>query len=622
MNLFSELRRRNVFRVALFYLVAAWLVVQVAETVLPLFEVPDAVLRGLVMLLALGFLPALAFSWIYELTPEGMKRETDVRVSPETRRRTAIRLDLATLVVALLSIGLIVMDRMVPGRAEAPLSDAQSHLVTQLEEATFDGNGETASIAVLPFVNMSPQAENEYFADGISEEILNLLSGAPQLQVVGRTSSFRFKNHEEDLRSIGQQLGVAYIVEGSVRRDGERVRITAQLVQASDGVRLWGASWDRELTNVFAVQDEIGREVTAALRQRLTTDVATPDPRPTTAPEPYTLYLRGRALLAERGADNMHQAVELLEQSIALDPEYAPAHAALAQSLSLLPLYDRSDPDARPGWIERAIDEAERAIELDPELAQAWSALGSAQAFHRWDWPAAIRAFDRALELAPTDAEILNLAGDFHRITRNVGRALALEGQALRLDPLRAFNHSDLAHAHHLAGDCEAALDWARSGHALDPGMPYAHLELVLCNGALGDLDAMREAVEQARAELQPQLFRFLMLDFWLALADGRSEDARRFLVAISQASPEEGYSPGRIGFGWLLLGESERALKWLEIAYATRDWSLVVSEPIDLDLIDADPVARAVLKHSELSELQQFRSIANPVRSSSQPGA
>lgn len=608
MNLIRELNRRNVTRVALLYLLAAWLLIQVAETVLPLFAVPDGVLRGVVILLVLGFVPALVFAWVFELTEDGLKLERDVEVRPEVKRRTAIRLDIATLTVAALTIGLMIYDRMVPEASPPAGAGVTEPAAEPVPPEAADVTEEVVTIAVLPFVNMSPDPDNAFFSEGISEEILNLLSRVPGLQVVGRTSSFRFKGSDDDLPSIGRQLGASHLLEGSVRRAEDRVRITAQLVQASDGLRLWSDSWDRELDNVFEVQDEIGREVTSALRTQLAADVDDPSPLAKTDPEGYALFLRARALLANRGADNMHQAVDLLEASLRIDPDYAPAHAVLAQTLALLPLYDFSNPNARLGWIDRAERSARSALDLDPQLAMAWSALGTAQAHHRWDWGNAEVSFERAIELAPSDAEILNLAGDFKRIIRDHEGAIRLESEALRLDPLRAFNHSDVAAAYQLAGDCTRALEFANSGIVLDPAQPYGHLVRVLCHGNFGDLDAMRSAIEEAREHVDADTFKFLMLEFWLALADNDTEWARAQLVDLGDMPEGPGRSPARIGFGWLLLGESELALEWLETAYRDRDWSLVISAPINLEQIQLDPVTRALLRHPELEALYRTR--------------
>jgi TolB-like protein/Tfp pilus assembly protein PilF len=603
MNLISELNRRNVTRVALLYLIAAWLLIQVAETVLPLFDVPNGVLRGLVLLLVLGFVPTLVFAWVFELTPDGVKLERDVSISPQARRAASNKLDIATLIVASLTISLMIFDRLTP----EPRIEAPEHADTSpwAEDATSE---EAVRVAVLPFLNMSPDPGDEFFADGISEEILNLLARVPGLQVIGRTSSFQFKDRQEDLTSIGEKLGATHLLEGSVRRSADRVRITAQLVGSADGVRLWGQSWDREIDDVFAVQDEIGREVTTALQAQLAADLPLPEPLATTVPQAYAPFLQARALLARRGADNMHQAVSLLRKAIDIDPEYAPAHAVLAQTFALLPHYDFGSAEDRARWIDQAVTAAETAIELDADVALAWSALGTARAHHQWLWAEAHAAFDRSLELAPSDAEILNLAGDFYRILRDPARAVALEGAAVRLDPLRAFNHSDLAHAYHVAGDCQQALEYARSGNALDALMPWAHLELVLCNIELGRMDQATEALSQAKAALSAATLDFLMLDFWLAHGQGREAEARRFLQNLSSEPDEQGHSPARIGYAWLLLGEPEKALEWLERAYRDRDWSLVISEPIDFDRIAADPVVREVLRHPELAVLGALR--------------
>lgn len=270
MNVVSELKRRNVIRMAGLYLVGAWLVTQVAGTVLPMFGAPDWIARSVVLLLAIGFLPAMVFAWVFELTPDGLKRDADVpddaSIAPQTGRRID-RAIIAVLAVALLYFG---VDKFVlaPRREAAMLASASQPApatvaVPAKPPATASNE---LSIAVLPFVNMSTDAENEFFSDGLSEEILNSLARIDSMQVVGRTSSFQFKGKNQDLREIGKALGVATVLEGSVRREGERARITAQLVRTSDGIHLWSQTYDRTLDDSLAVQLDIAEKVAGVLQ--------------------------------------------------------------------------------------------------------------------------------------------------------------------------------------------------------------------------------------------------------------------------------------------------------------------------------------------------------------------
>jgi adenylate cyclase len=267
MKLLDELRRRNVIRMAGLYLVGAWLLVQVAGTVLPWFNVPASTLRALVLLLALGFVPALALAWVFELTPEGLKRDADIDPAQSIAPQTARRMDRIIIAVLCLALVFFGFDRFVlaPKRqAEAVAAESRSNKAAA-STAVAQAKPARRSIAVLPFVNMSTDPENEFFSDGLSEEILNSLARIDGMQVVGRTSSFQFKGKNEDLRSVGEKLGVQSVLEGSVRRDGDHARITAQLIRASDGIHLWSQTYDRTVQDTLAVQLDIAEQVAAAL---------------------------------------------------------------------------------------------------------------------------------------------------------------------------------------------------------------------------------------------------------------------------------------------------------------------------------------------------------------------
>ena len=257
MGFFTELKRRNVLRFAGLYLVGAWLTVQVASTVLPMFGAPDWLPRTIVILLAIGFLPALILSWIFELTPEGLKRDEDVRPEESIAPQTARRMDRMIIVVLVLALGYFAFDKFVlaPRRGGTPAESSSST--------------NSKSIAVLPFVNMSSDKEQEYFSDGLSEELLNQLAQIPQLRVIARTSSFSFKGKEVDVSTIAHALNVAHVLEGSVRKSANTLRVTAQLIRTSDSSHLWSQTYDRDRTDIFKVQDEIAADVVAALKVKL-----------------------------------------------------------------------------------------------------------------------------------------------------------------------------------------------------------------------------------------------------------------------------------------------------------------------------------------------------------------
>jgi TolB-like protein/Tfp pilus assembly protein PilF len=413
-SIWAELKRRNVYRVGLFYLVAAWLVVQAAETVLPLFEVPDGVRRGLILLLALGLVPALVFAWIFELTPDGIKRESEVEVQPAVREHTAGKLNWATLIAAVLAIGLLISDRMMPEPAiSTPAATTPAAADTKAVDA-----GTDAAIAVLPFADMSPDGDQEYFSDGVSEEILNVLAGVKGLDVVSRTSSFQFKRRELGIPAIAEALRARHIVEGSVRKAGETLRITAQLIDTQTDSHLWSDTFDRPLTaeNIFAIQDEIATAIVDALVESLGIeglgDVAVD--APTDNLTAYDLFLKARALFQAREA--LDVADELLTRSLDQDARFAEAWELRAALQFLMKEYSYADlPDEE--LERRGIEFAEKALAIEPESATAIAALANIRARAVEDLRAVhniadiIRDFNRALAIEPRNASALNWLG-------------------------------------------------------------------------------------------------------------------------------------------------------------------------------------------------------------------
>jgi adenylate cyclase len=338
MSLYHELKRRNVFRVAMAYVVAAWLIIQVVETILPAYGLGDAAIRLVVTLLAVAFIPTLVFSWVFEITPEGLKREVDVASEHSITRFTGKMLDRIIMVLLALGMGYFAFDKFVLDPVE-DVQIAESAHQEGRSEALTESYGDN-SIAVLPFVNMSSDPEQEYFSDGISEELLNLLSKIPELRVISRSSSFSFKGKDFDIPTIAKQLNVAHILEGSVRKAGNQVRITAQLIEARSDTHLWSQTYDRELANIFVVQDEISAAITGALKERLGLQLdAAPMETAITNAEAHDAYLRGRHLVVQRTRASIEGAVQEFEKAIRLDPEYALAHAELAIATVLLGVY-------------------------------------------------------------------------------------------------------------------------------------------------------------------------------------------------------------------------------------------------------------------------------------------
>ena len=388
MSFFKELKRRNVIRVAIAYAIVGWLLAEIASVVIPALLLPDWTMRILVFFVIIGFPLALIFAWAFELTPEGLKKEKDVDRSESITHVTGRKLDYIIIGVMAVAIGFLVTDKFY-------LSESSE---TAVGEIIATGQ----SIAVLPFVNISSDKEQEYFSDGITEEILNALASVKELKVAGRSSSFAFKGQNQDLRKIGDLLGVEHILEGSVRKAGTTVRITAQLVQVEDGFHLWSDTYDRELIDVFAIQDEIANEILKQLKARLLDE---DEEHPVlvsqrTDPEVYDLYLLAKQRLYSRTRKTIESAVELLDQAIAKDPDYAPAYAQRGIATFLL-----SDRDY--GTIPQAESQVrgkrfiDAALEKDPQLAEAWAGLGLYHSGQPSEHEQAIEALTKALSINP-----------------------------------------------------------------------------------------------------------------------------------------------------------------------------------------------------------------------------
>jgi TolB-like protein len=406
MSLYRELKRRNVFRVAIAYLALAWLVIEVAGTVFPVFGIPDWGVRLFVVAFALGFVPALIISWVYEITPEGLKREKEVVREASITHLTAKRLDVFTIGVVVVALAFILADRlwMSPRFAE------QS-------------------------VDLSPEGDQEYFSDGISEEILNALAHISELHVISRSSAFSFKGKGLDIPTIAEQLGVANILEGSVRKSGNQVRITAQLIDARTDAHVWSATYNRDLVDIFAIQDEISAAIVEALRQQLGLRIATM-PRAITAVnvEAHEAYLRGRHLQLQRTTDTLKRAVLEFEKAVAHDPDYALAHAELAITTLLLSRRNYGDLTTTE-VVARAAPPVERAMMLDPALAEAHAAAGFLMHAQR-KFQKALAHYEKVVEINPNYAIVYTWRGNINQALSHYGDYLAMTEMSLRLDPL------------------------------------------------------------------------------------------------------------------------------------------------------------------------------------------
>jgi TolB-like protein/Tfp pilus assembly protein PilF len=543
MNLFVELRRRNVIRVAGLYLVGAWLVVQIAETLLPIFHTPDWVLQALVVLLALGFVPALVFAWVFEMTPQGLRRESEIERTASTVDHTARKLDIAVIVLLVAVAAMMIWNRSSPetgpGVADSPEQSGAEAIDTEI--TTPDPvSAPLRSIAVLAFDDLSAEQDQAYFAEGVSEELLNVLARIDGLQVAARTSSFKFKDGDSDIGEIGRALGVDAVLEGSVRKSGDQLRITAQLIKTSDGFHLWSESYDRKIENIFAVQDEIATAIVDALKLEL--DLAQETAGRTANVAAYDLYLRGRQEGRQPSREGLLRAIDLYEQALAVDEGFAAAHGGIAEAWIWLEDYGGfRSTEAYP----RAEVAARRALALDPQSAEANAAMAMVQDRFYNDAQESARFFERTLEINPNYVVAYNMYADALQDLGQPLRAIEMQQRSVELDPLSVFFRARLAGRLVANGQLERAEVLIAEILRDAPGNDYALEEqaaLRLGQGRLADAAELYRTVHEARpgdpfsaawlAIIGSVVEDDAMAQAWIAAARSRGADNRWELMA------------------------------------------------------------------------------------------
>jgi len=549
-NFFAELKRRNVYKVSVAYIVAGWALSQGIAQVFPVFDVPNWAIRSIVLLIILGFPIAVAFAWFFEITPEGIKR---TEVADAARQHSRGKAWIYIVIIgAIVSIGLFLLGRYSAATFNAASARAESTAIP------------SKSIAVLPFENLSDDKNTGYFSDGITEEILNALAQIPNLKVAARRSAFQFKGDDLDLRKIGQILGVAHILEGSLQKAGDQVRINVQLVNVKDGLQAWSEKYDRKLDNVFAVEDEIAKAIATKLRVQLTGGAGQPlVVDSTNNSQAHELYLRGLTLLAARGP-GLREAKDLFQQAVKLDASYAQAWGALAITEFLLPSYGL---DSFAAALPQGESAAQRALALDSNVASAHVAVGLANTF-RCRWPEAEQAFRRALLLAPGDAEAVNQYAQFLSTIGQLEPSLREIERAQQLDPLSPI--IGVIHAGVLA-----ALRRDAAAEAQIKSVLAAHPEFAPAHtwGAVQYID--RKMYPEAEAQLRSLgKFNGQNGDAKALLARGMANPTQRVEAVNSlETSPDNAdirRDPIWYAFYLISLGERGRALDELEI-YAAK---------------------------------------------------
>jgi TolB-like protein/Flp pilus assembly protein TadD len=563
MSIVEELKRRNVFRVAVAYVIIAWLILQVGDTLAPALHLPETVNTVLAFFLILGFPLAIFLAWAYELTPEGLKKEKDVDRTKSITHVTSRKLDYFIIAVLVLALGYFTVDKFVldPSR-EAELVQATTEAVT--EQATESGKEEAAdkSIAVLPFVNMSDDAANEYFSDGISEELLNLLTKIPELRVIARTSSFAYKGKDVKIADIARELNVGHVLEGSVRKSGNQVRITAQLIHAADSSHLWSETYDRTLDDIFAIQDEIAAAVVEQLKVTL---LGAAPPVRKTNPEAYALYLQARQVSRQDTREAYEQSITLYQLALVIAPDFAEAWVGQATNHFQAAYFGQQPYDEAFTSAREATD---KALAIDPDNALAHALLGGIALFYDGDLDAAARHFQHSLELEPANPDIISMAAF---LVANLGRldeAIALREYVVSRDPVNPRGYFNLGDTYLFARRLDEAIASLRTALTLSPEYVSSQYRIGVALLSKDEPEAALAAMQQESVEAY-RLFGLSMA--YHALGQGAGSDA----ALAELVENYEQIAAYNIAYVLAFRSEADRAFVWLDKAVEYKDSGL-----------------------------------------------
>ena len=570
MSLFAELKRRNVFRVGIAYIVLAWLLLQVGDTLAPALHLPEWINSALAFFLILGFPLAIFFAWAFELTPEGLKLEKNVDRGASITPVTGRKLDRTIIALLVVAAGYFIWHSQTAHNGEEELAEAVAG---------------QPSIAVLPFENMSSDAEQEYFSDGLTEELLNLLAKIPELKVTSRTSAFFYKGKDIKLSDVGRELDVEHILEGSVRKSGDKIRITAQLIQVASDTHLWSETWDRSLDDVFVIQDEIAAKVVDELRVQLLGEL--PHALATDG-ETYSLYLQARHTMSQRTHESLFRGEELIDKAIEIDPDYAPAWVLKAHIYSQQgDVGARLPPEAGP-LARAAVD---RALELDPDNGAAHALSGDIMMSFERNFAGAKDAFERALELDPNDVDVLFQASIYFAIIGQPETGLELGLRTYERDPLFVPNHATLGYIYDMLGRYEQAEAISRERIEISPdsygSYYYLAIPLILQN-------RYEEALEVAQQErLDGFRQTALAIVHWRL---GNKEESDRAMQAL--LDQQEGGWDWQVVQAHAVRGEIEEAFAAMEAAYENRDTGLqLILGDQFIDNLRGDPRYEAMVE-------------------------
>jgi TolB-like protein/Tfp pilus assembly protein PilF len=584
LSLFNELKRRNVLRVGAAYVVVAWLLIQVVETIFPLFDFDDGPARIVVIVLAIGFVPALVFAWAFELTPEGLKKEKDVNRNQSITPHTGKKLDRMIMVVLVLALGYFAVDKFVlsPQR-EAVLEQQKVEEVAAARQegrsqALVDSYGDQ-SIAVLPFVNMSSDEEQEYFSDGISEELLNLLAKIPELRVISRTSAFSFKGKDIPIPEVARQLNVAHVLEGSVRKSGYQVRITAQLIDARSDTHLWSETYDRDLNDIFAVQDEIAAAVVEKLKVTLMGSLLK---SVQIDPDAYALRLQAHHLgITSNKPENLKKAISLYERALAIEPDYAQAWLGISTIYFALGGIREMPRDEANSLAYEAI---RKALEIEPNSAEGLDEMAWVFFKHRGDYKNAAGYFERALQSNPTNTSTIGNIAIFLTALGRLEEAVRFAEYQVSRNPTYSTAFNTLGLRYRFSGQPEKAIEALQTALTLDQAHFGVNYEIGAAQLQLGDYVAARAAFEKEPSKV----FRSIGLAM-THHALGSPTESDNLMSDLTTGYGDR--IPYYIAQILAFRGDADQAFEWLEKARSMDDYELgnVINEPL-FENLHAEP--------------------------------
>jgi TolB-like protein/Tfp pilus assembly protein PilF len=597
-NFFAELKRRNVYKVAVAYIVAGWALSQGIAQVFPVFDIPNWIIRSTVVLIIIGLPIALVLAWMFELTPQGIKRTETADAMPAATRKKKHLWIYVIVIGVLMSIGLFLLGRYSAVNG-APRQDASA---ARTEAATVPDK----SIAVLPFDNLSRDPDNAYFAEGVQDEILTRLAKIGDLKVISRTSTQHFKSTPENLPEIAKQLGVANILEGSVQKANEQVRVNVQLINAMTDAHLWAETYDRKLTDIFTVESDIAKNIAETLQAKLSSsEKSSIAKQPTVNPEAYELYLKGRFFWNKRTPESLNQAVDAFNQAIARDPNYADAYVGLADCYNLLREF--SILPANEAYF-KAFAAAKKAAELDPQSSEAHASLAFVTFWGMWDMPAAEVEFRRAIELNRNNVKAHHWFATFlQAISRSDEASTEIE-VARKLDPHSSAIIADQGEILRVSGHREEALQVLKQLEAAEPDfvLPHRYLRFLYFDqldypNYLAELKKeailTHDTAKQSEAE---------------AAAKGFAEGGAQGMLAAQLAKQKELYQQGKaspyaVAQTEARLGNSEEMLKYLTLCVQSHnEYALDLGTDESFNSFHRDPAFQRLVTQIGLPPMRQ----------------